>query len=519
MAKKNKKETKNYFVGDRLSDPAKLVDGAKLRENSKKISDCVTRLYRKPDKGGNPFLFSLSISKSHELAADRKLAEKIHAEQDRRVHATLPVATAGTNGLKFFWHPDFLERITWQELSTVMEHELLHVIFEHHRRLTVGNRRIRMWALDYVVNACIENNHKETHRSGSLWGGNLGVPLLLKTLLDYLDGQDSINHPPGTQFVYSDIACYKRSPESIYAEIVRHWEKSPRRCGECGALSIDPQTGLSKFVPCQNRPHCEHMGNCCPACGCPLDDRQSPYGDGLSSPMDSHLECEVSKQDVVAEILKAAAMTKSIHGTVPSEIEDMLGELQRPTLKATDLIHSQCLRKSAEAGMRNDWSRPRRRWLAAQPGQYLPQRRGNKPRWLALLDTSGSMTDEEIVYGVSQLQVLVGKGTEGFVIPVDARPHWDSLTAVRNLGELKRTKVVGRGGTVFEEFFRDFAKKVGTDFDCLAVLTDGGFSPIPKRLQPRGIPVVWVLTQYSHLYQEGWKPTFGYVAPMRHEKL
>ena len=53
----------------RLKDPHNCVEDRKrLKKLQEKISVAMTKLFRDPKKGGNPFLFSLIAPKEHELA-------------------------------------------------------------------------------------------------------------------------------------------------------------------------------------------------------------------------------------------------------------------------------------------------------------------------------------------------------------------------------------------------------------------------------------------------------------------
>jgi predicted metal-dependent peptidase len=231
----------------------------------------------------------------------------------------------------------------------------------------------------------------------------------------------------------------------------------------------------------------------------------------MPSPLDSHIDSKASKQEVQSDVARAAQTAQQMRGTVPSHIEEFLGELMQPSLRFTDLIRSSMMKKIQDAGMINDWKHFRRRYLVGSKGrmrQYLPKRHTHKPRYLAGLDTSGSMSDKDMVFGVSQLQAL--GNSEGLVVPMDAEPHWDAATPIENAGDLKTVKIKGRGGTVFDDFFRDFAKKVGKEWDCIIILTDGDCGTIPIELKPP-IDVVWVLTR-NH---RDFKPTFGRVAPLR----
>lgn len=495
-----------------LKDPPPPEAFRRVEDLHQRIADCMTWMFRQPKNGGNPFLFSIAVSKAHVLVADKELADIAEKVRGVRPSFTVPCATAATDGKVFYWHPGFLAKLTKDEVPVVMEHEVYHVMFRHSERMRHAFPRTRNIAMDYVNNSCMEENVRVSGRKGKLWGGNLGEPVLYKDFLAHIDGV--VDHFPagGPPRVFADIAVYKRSPESLYDEIMEHWEKSPRKCKKCGALSLDPKTGKPKPPgPCQARPKCKHDGSCCPVCGVSCDG-DIGYGDGIPAPMDDHVPTTVSKQEMDNEILKAAANCKGMRGLVPAGVEEIIGELTKPVIRFADILFSDCMRMNQEAGLRNDWSRPRKRWL--QCGLYLPHRHSSKPRLLFLLDTSGSMSKKDMAFIISQLKVVASRGVEVVVVPVDAEPHWDAVTTIEKIDDLKKVKVKGRGGTVFEEFFRDFPKHVGTDFDAIGIGTDGDCGTIPMKYKPP-VPVNWVLTAY----REEWKPSFGRTIPHNHERM
>jgi len=333
-------------IGMRLSDPHGTVDAARLDRLDQKLSSCMTRMFRLPENGGNPFLFALSAPKPHEIAPPEFFGiSRGEVDPDGKpLHGT-----AATDGKKYYWDADFLDLLTGDEVPTVMGHESLHLIFYHCARLKAAQQRVANWAFDYVVNSCLEKDHEEVKRKGQLWGGNLGKPLPLKELLDHIDGK--IDADFSDPRIFADKSLYGRSPESIYAEIMKHWEKSPRKCPACGALRMDPKTKKPKPPgPCANRPGCKHGGMCCPTCGSPVSASGKGYGDGLPFPLDAHIDPTVTQQDVMADTMRAATSAKTMRGTVPGSIEDALGELMKPTLKFTDIVRSACMKRSRTRG-------------------------------------------------------------------------------------------------------------------------------------------------------------------------
>ena len=486
------------FVGGiaRLQDPGSVADSPRqLHELQEKISSCMTRLFREPKNGGNPFLFALAGPKPHFLA------KELHGRK---------IDTAATTGKAFYWNPGFLTSMDADQVSTVMSHESFHVLFFHCDPVRAAGKKPGEWniAVDYIVNGVIEHDHVKTGRDQKykLWGGPLGNPILLKDLLDWYDGTKADLPDHGC---FADLTCHGMSPESIYDQMQQHQQNSPRRCkerhGGCGLMSMDPKTGQSVHGPgpqdTTKDPGTPWGPQCCPKCGSPPD--YSPFG-----PMDSHLPSQQTKDEVMGDMMRAAAQASQMRGNVPSEIEAQLGELKKPTLSPRDIIRHCFQRKAIDVGNKNDWKRFKRRGMAQTPPVYQPKKHDFKPKWVALLDTSGSMSDEDISNGLKELQ-LCGDNTEGYVVPCDATPYWDKTARITKATDLRRTNVVGRGGTVFDQFFSELPKKLGTDFDLVVIISDGDCGHVPPALRPN-CDCLWIITN-----DRTFKPSFGRVCQLK----
>ena len=516
-------------LGSRLQDRVGTCkdNPKKLKILQDKVSTAMTKLATQPKNGGHPFLFALTAPKPHELRT--KIGHR-------------PFSTAATDGKQFYWHPDFLEKLTSMEISTVMMHEGYHVLFWHVPRGDGRRPEVWNWAIDYVVNAMIETDHQQQQRKGNLWGGNLGNPLSLKDLLEWIDAKTK-KLPQASEdsgLIFADVSLQGRSPESIYEEIMRHVEKSPRKCPACGSIGqkifgkgnqkgdgSGKGKGKGKKGGKGDQPgqgdgdgdgdgQGDGQGNG-HSCGHDHGDGDG-HGDGDHQcetcggsllPMDEHIRPTTSKEAATQEALRAADVCRKMRGMVPSSVEDELGELVKPTLTWQDLVRNATKRKKMDVGNKNTYKRFRRRPISFPIPMYMPRKYDHKPKILAMLDTSGSMGMDEIIYGISQLQVL-GDDMDVIIVPVDAEPHWNGTTQAKTMGELKRTKIIGRGGTVFDDFFRDFPSKVGKDFDVVVVITDGYCGSIPMEYKPP-MDVVWVITTPEFDYE----PSFGRVAPLR----
>ena len=467
------------MVHSRLQDPKGVLaeNPAKLRELQEKVNRAITRLYKLPENGGNPFLFALAYPKPQEIAADL---------------GGSPFTTAATDGKKFYWCWEFLDALDEDEVATVMSHEIYHVLFFHPTRMRGKDNHIANIAMDYSVNNTCEEEHEKSGRAKKyqLWGGKkLGKPLTFSDLLSYIDGKTELPKDP---CVFVDAKLRMRSPESIYDEIMRHWDKSPRKCkeqhGGCGALSMDPKTGKPK------KPGPYEPGTC-PKCGTPPNP--------LSS-MDSHMPSEADRQEVMHDMMRASEQAKAMRGTAPGAVEELLKELHNPELRARDIIRDARMRYRRDVGRMNDYRRLRRRGLSYDPPVYQWKKKDYASEWVAMIDTSGSMADHDIANGLKELQLVGGEG-RGWIVPCDAAPHWKDKIEVTSKSDIRRTKVIGRGGTVFDDFFRGLKQNFPDGFDTVVIITDGDCGTIDPRLKPP-CDVVWIITN-----RREFKPTFGRV--------
>ena len=486
----------------RLSDPKQeSTSPRQLMENQKKISDTMTRLFRNPTNGGNPFLFALSAPKPHQI--DKS------------------IPTAATDGKQFYWNPEWLESLDSDQVAIVMMHEAYHVLFYHCSASRSGGLNPRVWniAVDYVVNSVILTDHEKSGRNAKiptdkLYQGVLGTPVLLQHYLEWIDGIRDQLPDPGC---FSDISQHGRSPESIYEQLQKAFLNSPRRCkenaGGCGALSIDPKTGISKNGPGPYDP------GCCPKCG---EEPDSSHGYGGS--MDSHIPSKQTKDEVLGDMMRAAEQTRAMgRGNVPGDIEEALGLLKEPQLSSRDIIRAALARKKQDAGNINDWKRFRRRpdYIYArdpETGELKPKHRLYVPRKhdftanvCVMLDTSGSMSNEDMANGIKELQSIAHMA-EIHITPNDTAPHWEGTVKVTAKTELTKTKVIGRGGTAFDDYFRGLPTQAWyKGCDVVVIITDGDCGNYDVSLTPPGADVLWIITSGM----KGFSPSFGRVAHIR----
>jgi predicted metal-dependent peptidase len=144
-------------------------------------------------------------------------------------------------------------------------------------------------------------------------------------------------------------------------------------------------------------------------------------------------------------------------------------------------------------------------------GLLVPKRKDYNAIAGCLLDTSASMSKDDLTYGVSQLQGL-DERAEIWLTCCDAEVYWDKTLKIRNINseELSKIKPVGRGGTILNQYVNNYEKHIGK-CDFLIIITDGAMLDTDvAAMQNPGIPVYWILTAYS-----SFNAPFGKVFELR----
>lgn len=510
--------------------------------------------------GGDPLVFALIVPAEHV--------------------ATLNIPTAATDGIRFYWNPNWIcsKSLLGNRLTTF--HESGHAFYMHPQRR--GSRIPKLWniAIDYIVNGMMfedlkirlknnENSAKDAFVRG------LGNYMTLDQCIAYF--KDPFALPPGFENWQPDPAdakkvdlpapqedrelteeekkelekrsssfkCYfadpnlpedMKRPERIYDLLFSHLPK----CPECGAVGKYPfpsknqkgQDNNEKGNRSSNQkqndknqgdqhdaqghdgnhdhhdhdhgnndgngniPENEPSKNGCSTCGNGFDILD--FGDTV----DDHIDAVEEPEKLAKKLSDAIKTAKQMAGRVPHGLEDELGILTAPRLRWQDFIKAK-ISKTRQGNSKNDWTSFRTRPLFA--GLMIPKRTNCVAKFACLLDTSGSMGRDDMAFGVSQLSIL-DERSEGIIIPADAQIYWDKATKLRSMKTeaLSQVKIVGRGGTQFAEFFRDYSGKVGK-MDFLIVITDGFLlQDDVASMENPGVDVLWLITSGS-----AFKAPFG----------
>jgi len=371
--------------------------------------------------------------------------------------------TAATDGKRIFFGPRFLDSLSDNELDFVMMHEILHVVLLHVLRgeeLEKGRHNI---ACDIVVNSNIMLERGRTH------------PIVLKSTGAMMhlapNGQDG--HLFTSEEVYEMLPPEKKCKKVLC---------KPRFDeGRAEKVQTKPQIGTSSF------------------------DDHTRWG--------TLMEEDATLRDVWVKNVMDAAEAISIQnsvkgrGQLPAFAERLINKLKKPQIDWRTILNDFIQEEI------NDYSfSPPDRRFDESPF-FLPDfnEKDEKVRnILFMIDTSGSMSDEEVTAAFSEVNGAIeqfgGKlaGWLGFFDAAIIEP-----VPFESVNELKKIRAAGGGGTDFQIVFEYVARYMEeTPPASIIILTDG-CAPFPQERLANGIPVLWLLNN------EDVEPPWGKIARIK----
>lgn len=200
----------------------------------------------------------------------------------------------------------------------------------------------------------------------------------------------------------------------------------------------------------------------------------------------SEAETKLAKAQMEHTMKEVAKQTQKSRGTIPGEFAELIEDLKRN--EPPKFNWKAYLRRFAGGGTKVFTKKLRRKAnhrFPGMPGLKIKQKR----HILVAIDTSGSVSNDELVEFFQEIDHIYKTGTEVTVIQAD--------TAISNIAEYdpkKDVKVHGRGGTDFVpvvDYYNDNTKK----YTCLIYFTDG-YAPAPGKAKGR---MLWVISSHAEI--------------------
>jgi predicted metal-dependent peptidase len=356
----------------------------------------------------------------------------IGLNKELRTDIQTACVTPDNINIKLCINPEFWLGLEEKTKLAVLKHELLHIAFFHLENFErFDNKKLSNVAADLEINQYIESEYK-----GDSWEG-----------LEYNKGIfKSLNLLPkqGTKYYY----------DAIQQE-----------------MDDNPDGDIAQFVNSIEM------------------DWHDLWEDmeGMSEAERKLIQKQIDHQ--LKEI--ASEMKKKNRGFIPNELSqylDSLFEIKEPVLDWKSYLR-RFSSQSTKVFTKKTRYKPNKRFYG-NPTLKIKQRKNT----LVAIDTSGSVSEKELLEFFNEIYHIYKSGTDVTVIECDA----DIQRIYEYKGKLEDLSVQGRGGTDFEPVFA-YLYKNRDKYNNLIYLTDGECNPPKTKILK---PILWVHSSKSKINDE-----------------
>ncbi len=197
----------------------------------------------------------------------------------------------------------------------------------------------------------------------------------------------------------------------------------------------------------------------------------------------SDTERELMKNQVDGMLKQAAEETMRQRGTIPGEMQGYIDELlkEKPRIYDWRVQFRRMMGTSIDTSFRKTYQRASKRFPGS-PGIKLKRR----VNILVAVDTSGSVSDQELADFFSEISHIHKAGARIHIIECDA-----AITNEWDFEGLRHINISGRGGTDFKPVI-DYYRNHRKDYNTLVFFTDGE-APLDELDVPNN-NMTWVIT-------------------------
>lgn len=202
--------------------------------------------------------------------------------------------------------------------------------------------------------------------------------------------------------------------------------------------------------------------------------------DQMPSTLREILEDQIN--DAIAQSLEKSRRDQKEWGKLPAGLRQHLEEFEQNRIPTVDWrrILRLFTESSSKTYLKNTLKRPSKRY-GTSPGIKLRKRQ----KILVALDTSGSISEEELQSFFGEIYHIWKRGAEIMIVECDMQ-----IVASYPYRGIKPENVHGRGGTSFDPPLQ-FANE-SYHPDAIVYFTDG---VAPKPLIPTRMPILWMLSE------------------------
>jgi predicted metal-dependent peptidase len=393
---------------------------------------------------------------------------------NKEFNKAIPTACVAKDGIniKLVVNPEFYDK---QDINTkvgILKHELLHVAFEHLGMFDMfKDKQLLNIAADLEINQYIEE-----HWKGETWDG-----------LEIKNGEfKGVKLPPkaGTRMYYN-----------LLQKELDEYDKQQQEQGQ-------GQSGQGQGGDKQDQDSSDDEGNNSGS-GSGGSDESFPEWFRGQGHADEHslweefenmseAEKKLIKKQIDHQMKEVAEQVQKQRGTIPGELSSYIDKLFEKTESVIDW-KSYLRRFGARASKietKKTRKKPNIRFGSGPAIKINPKR-----KTLVAIDTSGSVSDKDLVEFFHEIEHIFKSGTEVTIMECDSYVH---RTYEYNGLKEDVLRVSGRGGTSFQPVMDEVLKAPGKYMNIL-YLTDG-YAPAPTKIPL--VPILWVINSSSQLNPE-----------------
>jgi predicted metal-dependent peptidase len=343
---------------------------------------------------------------------------------------------------RIYFNPDFASGLKTTELCAVLAHEVWHNILKHGPRAKSNGYDPQRWNMagDYAINS---------------------MPKLANSL------PEGCLHPSQKGWLVGKSSDY-------YYKLL---DKEGREGGQPGHRRRDGQPG---------KPGKPDKGVGKGDCGSGADGKRRPWELGPPTKENPGLE-EVQGEILRRGTLKDIKSSSRARGDMPSDLYgSAISALEPPKVRWQQVLqrHLNAAQVWVRGQSEYSYSSPSLYQAMAQPGVIYAGSVTPVPDVVVVQDTSGSMSNADIVSSMSEVQGIVNRVCPGGlrVIACDAR-----AIKAQSLRDARKFRSYGRGGTDMR-IGVEAALKAKPRPNVIIVMTDG-YTPWPTS-QPKGCRLI-----------------------------
>jgi predicted metal-dependent peptidase len=373
--------------------------------------------------------------------------------------------------LKLVVNPEYFEKQDTMTRVAILKHEMLHIAMQHLGMFDqFENKRLLNVAADLEINQYISSELK-----GPTWEG-----------LDIVDGE------------FKGVKLPEKAGTRVYYDMLqKELDEYDKQNQDQNENSGSNGSGNGGSGDSESNDENDEGGDGSASGEGFAEWFNAGAGDGEHTLWEefenlSEAEKKLIQKQIDHQMKEAAQQTQRSRGTIPGELSSYIDKLFEKHEAVIDW--KQYLRRfgtrSTKIETKKTRKKPNIRFGSGPAIKIKPKR-----RTLVAIDTSGSVSDQDLLEFFSEIDSIYKTGTSVTIMECDSYVH---RTYEYSGATSEVLRVCGRGGTSFDPVMEEIFKAPGK-YQNLIYLTDG-FAPAPQRVPM--IPILWVINSTAQINSE-----------------